>query len=400
MTYDPPLISLVILSWNRRAELARTLGQVLALGYRPLEVIVVDNGSADGTPELVRAEFPAVRLVALPRNRGARARNHGLALARGELVVMLDDDSTPLPGSLERLAAVMAARPRLGAAAFRVRLPGGQEETGGHRTAFVGCGVGFRTGALREVGGYPRGYRYYVEEYDVSFRLLARGWQVGWFGDLEVLHRQAAQGRDLGRIIRYLTRNNLWLWPRFLPLGPALAESLEVTRRYWRVARREGVLPAWLWGTAAGLGRLPLALATRRLLPRETWAQILGDEIILKKMRQLADKIGEGPLGLVNYTRDTRRYLAAARQAGITVEAVFDPLLAGQKRAWRGAPVRPLTALPTARARVFLTTNPAPGAHQMNLRAWQAGGYPGEVLTFFPYEAALAAAAALDPPVG
>ena len=102
-----PRVSVVIPTYNRVAMLRRAIDSVLAQTVRDFELIVVDNGSRDGTEEMVRnIPDPRVRLVRRPRPEGpARARNAGIAVARGEWVAFLDDDDEWLPEKLERQMA-------------------------------------------------------------------------------------------------------------------------------------------------------------------------------------------------------------------------------------------------------------------------------------------------------
>lgn len=103
-----PRFSLIVPVYNRAGMIARALDSALSQGFTDFELVVVDDGSVDGTAERVRAYAdPRVRLVALPRNRGVcAARNAGIDVALGEWCVMLDSDFTLLPGGLARLSAL------------------------------------------------------------------------------------------------------------------------------------------------------------------------------------------------------------------------------------------------------------------------------------------------------
>lgn len=107
---------------NRREALERTL----PLHTGP--VILVDNGSTDGTPAFVRDRFPHVRVVDAGRNLGSPARNVGVELAQTPYVAFADDDSWWAEGALERAADVLDAHPRLAVLAARV-LVGPEERT-------------------------------------------------------------------------------------------------------------------------------------------------------------------------------------------------------------------------------------------------------------------------------
>ena len=109
-------LSVVIPTWNRRVDLARTLKALREHEGPPFEVIVVDNGSTDGTSEWIRAEHPEVRAISLPRNIGPTgARNVGVANALAEYIVLLDSDTEPLPGALSAIARRFDSDPSLGA---------------------------------------------------------------------------------------------------------------------------------------------------------------------------------------------------------------------------------------------------------------------------------------------
>jgi glycosyltransferase involved in cell wall biosynthesis len=107
-----PRVSVVVATRNRRAVLARALASVGAQHFRDFEVVVVDDGSADGTADWLRAEHGAVCLVALPRSCGAAAaRNRGVERARGEIVAFLDDDDVWHPSYLGTQVAQFDAHP-------------------------------------------------------------------------------------------------------------------------------------------------------------------------------------------------------------------------------------------------------------------------------------------------
>src|SRR5438046_1962539 len=94
MSRDMTLITFLISTYNRRAVLLRTLGELRQIGRRcglGTEVIVVDNASTDGAADAVAAAFPEVRLIRGRANRGACAKNDGLAIAAGRFIVFLDD---------------------------------------------------------------------------------------------------------------------------------------------------------------------------------------------------------------------------------------------------------------------------------------------------------------------
>src|SRR5262245_38423805 len=116
---DNSRISLVVLTHNRARQLSETLAHALSLPEKP-HVIVVDNGSNDGTADLARSRFPDVELIALSSNQGAAARNVGAQRAPTPLVAFSDDDTFWMPGSLQRACELFEAYPRIGVLNARV----------------------------------------------------------------------------------------------------------------------------------------------------------------------------------------------------------------------------------------------------------------------------------------
>jgi len=108
-----PLISVVIPAYNAGAYLEEALRSVLAQDCRPLEAIVVDDGSADNTTEVARSFGPPVRVLAQQHAGAGAARNTGVAAAQGELLAFLDADDLWTPHGLLRLADVLAGDPSL-----------------------------------------------------------------------------------------------------------------------------------------------------------------------------------------------------------------------------------------------------------------------------------------------
>ncbi len=92
---ENPLVTVNILSFNRKDELRNTLTKVFEQDYKNIEVIVVDNASSDGSAEMVKTDFPDVQLIQLNKNIGIAGWNEGFKVAKGEYVLVLDDDAYP-----------------------------------------------------------------------------------------------------------------------------------------------------------------------------------------------------------------------------------------------------------------------------------------------------------------
>jgi len=221
------MISALLVSYNTRDLLAGTLGRLLALPDPPAEVVVADNGSTDGTIELVASRFPGVRVLPLGENLGfGAANNRAAAAARGEKLLLLNSDAWPLPGALTRLAAALDRDPRLALAAPHLRYPDGQAQfhwapaTGVmgealqklrnpleswkliHRVRWPGrwftaaCALVRRT-AFEAVGGFDEEFFLYFEDVDLCTRLRARGWRLRSVAGAEAVHlKGGSRGAD------------------------------------------------------------------------------------------------------------------------------------------------------------------------------------------------------------
>ncbi len=335
--------TLIIPTLNRRTVLESTLRRIAALPDRGYEVIVVDNGSNDDLVEL-RRSFPRVRWIELGRNLGCAARNVGAAAAGGELLLMLDDDSWPAAGTIDRLRKVFAAEPSLGAAACRVRLadPPHRHDAGGVPGVFFNCGGAVRRAAFMEAGGYPIDFEYYVEEYELCCRLLKLGWSVRPRGDLVVYHGRVAVNRDNNNMLRLLVRNNLRLWDRHAPADmrdDLIAETLD---RYRRVARKENAIAGFEAGVKAG--RAALAEATTRPSPlsHAAFSSLFGLDAANEAVQSWADNERVERVAVWSRGKGCEQLIDVLAASNICVDAVFDdPADASQ---WRSVALRPTHA--------------------------------------------------------
>jgi GT2 family glycosyltransferase len=261
-----------VITRDRREALLRTLHRLVELHERP-PIIVVDNGSSDGSVEAVRAQLPGIEVVALPDNRGAVARNVGMARAQTPFVAFCDDDSWWAPGALRAAAAHLAAAPRL--AVLQARILVGPEERldpacaamagsplrrpedapGPVLLGFVACGAVVRRDALLAVGGFDDLLFFLGEEQLVAVDLASAGWYVAYVDDVVAHHHPALVHRDPRARARLQRRNALlttWLrrpWPVVVRATLATAAGapgalLDAARRLPAVRRRRRPLPA------------------------------------------------------------------------------------------------------------------------------------------------------------
>ena len=244
-------ISFVIPTRNRSHELRYTLEQLQGLNLDelggPSELVIVDNGS-EHPMELPKAldNGLAISQVKLGENRGAGARNVGAGHARGDWIIMLDDDSNLRPGRIgEYLSQV---DPAIGAVGGEIFLPDGSHEAGGLPEVVIGCGCAIRRDAFLEVGGYDARFGYYAEEYDLCAKLIAGGYRVCHTRAFAFEHRKSSLGRDMNEILYRLVRNNGWMIQRYAP-DAVLDEALgEMKVRYEQIALKEQAIEGYRRG--------------------------------------------------------------------------------------------------------------------------------------------------------
>jgi GT2 family glycosyltransferase len=269
-------VAVVVISHQRRAELVDALGRLRALPERP-RVVVVDNGSTDGTADAVRGAFPEVDLVASPVNLGAVGRNVGVARLDTPYVAFCDDDTWWEPGSLTRAADVLDAHPRLAVVTARILVeptgtedpivpelrdspvPGADWLPGPALGSFLAGASVLRRAAFQTVGGFNQRLWLGGEEELMAADLAAAGWELCYLPELTV-HHQASRVRDAHRRRRDGIRNTLWTtWLR-RPARPALHRTLHLLR----TVPRDRVTAAALVAAARGV---PWVLRERRVLP-------------------------------------------------------------------------------------------------------------------------------------
>ncbi len=234
-------LSVVVLSYNRREALAKTLEKLREENAtRDAEVIVVDNGSTDGSPAMVRERFTHAKLIELESNIAIAGFNRGVEAASGDVVLVLDDDSWPERGVVARAMELLGARPDLGAVTLlpvhpETRMPewrfAGVIEGARGDWPTMGCANLVRRADWLAAGGYDESFFLYRNDTDLALKLLSLGRGV-WFDPSWIAwHESPAAATKSARWFRMATRN--WMW---------------MCRRHGRgAAGLCAMLAGWLW---------------------------------------------------------------------------------------------------------------------------------------------------------
>lgn len=271
-------VTAVVITRDRCAELWHSLDRLCRLPERP-PVLVVDNGSSDGTADMVRREFPGVGLLSPGRNLGAAGRNLGVAAAGTRYIAFCDDDTWWAPGSLGCAADVMDAHPRVAVVTGRILVepagvddpicedlrtspvPGGPDLPGPALVSFLAGASMVRRSAFLTAGGFERRLCIGGEEELLAADLLVLGWALVHVPDVAVHHRPSSV-RDAHLRRRQGIRNTLWFtWLR-RPLPSAWAR----TRSIVSVLPKDRVSLAGLIDALRGA---PWVLRARRPVPSD-----------------------------------------------------------------------------------------------------------------------------------
>lgn len=273
-----PRVAVVIITHNRYAELARTLRLLDDLPEAP-RVIVVDNGSRDGTLERMSTEFPTVIGVGARGNLGGAGRTLGVELADEPYVAFCDDDTWWGPGSLRRAADVLDQHPQIAVVTARILvgaeeredpicaemaespLPKRAELPGCPLMSFLAGASVVRRDAYLDAGGFEPRLFIGGEEELLAMDLLSRGWALRYLAEL-VVHHHPSRARDAHERRGLGIRNTLWTtWLR-RPLPSAIRRSARLMERL----PRDRVT---VRGVAAAVAGLPWVLRERRVVPRD-----------------------------------------------------------------------------------------------------------------------------------
>lgn len=291
----PLKLSVCIVSWNTRLHLRRALESVFAReGETNFEVIVVDNASNDGSPEMVRRDFPAVHVIANHCNRGfAAANNEALREARGHYCLLLNSDTSVHPRAFAEVVRFMDAHAEAGAVGLRVlnldgslqyscrrfprlitglfrKVPLGRllpdnrwnreylMSDWGHETVrevdwVSGAAMCMRQEALAQVGLLDEGYYMYCEDVDWCYRARRAGWSIYYLPQAVVTHAigRSTDQRPLRMAAEFHRSMQRFYWKHYargvplplrplVPLGIWMREAVVLAENLYSVWRNLG----------------------------------------------------------------------------------------------------------------------------------------------------------------
>ncbi len=282
-----PYVSILIPHLNGLHHLEDCLNALRQQTYRDFEVILIDNGSTDGSQAYLRHTFPEVQLVELGRNHGfTGACLAGWAVAQGQIIILLNNDTQAAPHWLAEIVAAFERHPEAGAVASKMLLfdrrdhfhtagdfyrldgiPGNrgvwQADVGQFDTdedVFGACGgsAAYRRTMLEQIGFLDNDFFFSCEDVDLAWRAQLAGWRTRYVPTAVVYHKLKATG---GSVVGsyYDGRNFLYvLWKNY-PSSLLKRYWPVIVRAQWRITRqalrhwRGAAARARLRGQLAGL---------------------------------------------------------------------------------------------------------------------------------------------------
>ncbi len=244
-----PSVTVIIANWNGQAYLPACLEALSTQTYTDFEVLLVDNGSTDGSVDTLPVDWPGIRLVRLECNQGfAAANNHGAKLASGEWLAFLNNDAYPEPGWLAALVAATQEYPTSSVFASHILLveppdlldssgdiyhiSGNAWHRGYHQPAqqftppagevFSACAAAalYRKADFLAWGGFDENYFAYMEDIDLGFRLRLMDLHTHYVPEAVVRHvGSATAGTESRFTVYHVHRNLVWCYVTNMPGG-------------------------------------------------------------------------------------------------------------------------------------------------------------------------------------
>jgi GT2 family glycosyltransferase len=322
---EKDLVSVVIPNWNGKHFLEACLNSLLEQSYAQVEILVVDNGSEDGSVEYLKEQYPQVRRACFPVNTGfAPAVNRGIRESRGEYVALINNDTVVDKNWVTELVKGLKAHSEAGSAGCKMLAyddhslldgvgdgyrRGGLPGRIGHRERDTGlfqieryilgaCGGAamYRRSLFNDIGLFDDDYFAYLEDVDIGLRAQSAGYKCIYIPSAVIYHLGCGTtGSGYSPLVVKLSAQNNWnTIVKNIP-GPLLIKFLPHIC-YWQlyyfavVIVRGGQLVPWLKGSFAALALLPKMLGKRKVInAKRKVSHAYMEEIILQSERDLEE---------------------------------------------------------------------------------------------------------------
>lgn len=239
-------VSIIVVNWNGKRFLSECLDGLRRQIYQPFSVILIDNGSSDGSVDFVNRNYPEVEIIALTKNLGfAAANNIALQTVQTEYVALLNNDAVPHPIWLNRLIEALESYPEAGFAASKMLFCDNPDVIDRAGDAYTRAGTGllrgrgerarnfgktewifgacagaalYRTRMLKDIGLFDDDFFLLYEDVDLSFRAQVKGYKCVYVPEAIVYHKSSSSiVYDSPTSVYYSHRNLEWVYLKNMP---------------------------------------------------------------------------------------------------------------------------------------------------------------------------------------
>jgi len=208
---ESPLVSIFILNWNRKEETCRAIRGAINQTYSNIEILIVDNGSTDGSSFFIQKEFPHIRYIQLDKNYGCPGgRNRGLPYCKGDFILFCDNDGVLHKKAVENAVSFIIQHKDCAVVSGSVKDFNNESEIDTSYillssptlkgTNFFQGGISLhRKSIYREIGNYPDDYIYGGEETYLSYRILDAGYKIVRSEQVILWHKRSELARNYSK---------------------------------------------------------------------------------------------------------------------------------------------------------------------------------------------------------
>lgn len=313
------MISAIVLNWNGKRFLKECFDSLSRQSFNDYELIMVDNGSTDGSIEFMRDNFPQVKIIALGKNMGfCRAMNAGIKLTKGEFISLFNNDVAVDKNWMEEMSAALVNNPDVGICASKIyfykepnkinsagdlfhingeaynRGFGQEDNVSFDKTEFVfsatAAACTYRRSMLLEgVGLFDEDFFFNYEDVDLGFRAHLKGWKCLYLPGAVVYHHWLGTIGLFGRMrIFYIAKNNLSILVKNMPFKLLMKYAPAIFRKHLKISLGlvfRGSFSAFIKGRLCYLRQLPGMLKKRNSILRNR-------KISLEELEGLLEKGG------------------------------------------------------------------------------------------------------------
>jgi GT2 family glycosyltransferase len=258
---ESPLISVVVLNWNGDRIVEECLMSLRTQSYHPVEIIVVDNASTDGSADLIKMRFREVKLIVNDRNLGYGGGNNvGIQASHGKYIMILNNDARIDPDCIKELKRSIEKDKRYGACASKILLDGkgnlldaagitiyrdglsigrGRLENADRyqreeEVFFAsGCACLLRKEMLDDIGLFDEDFFAYADDTDMGWRAQLAGWKCIYNPKAIVYHLHSASSSAYSPLKAFLVeRNRIWVAMKYYPISLLIVGQLHTLKRY------------------------------------------------------------------------------------------------------------------------------------------------------------------------